>query len=58
MVALNTYMTRFSSIKWNIDRIFSDVYGIADVCNNDFVALISRAFYIRAREDASWFLGF
>ena len=58
MIGLNTYMTRSSSIKWNFDRIFSDVYGIGDVWKNDFDGLISRAFYIQAREEASWFLGF
>ena len=58
MIGLNTYMSRFSSIKWNLDRIFSDLYSIGDVCNNDFDALISRAFYVQAREEASWFLGF
>ena len=57
MIELCTYMTRFSSIKWNLDGIFPDVYSIGDIWNNDFVALISGAFHIQACGEASRFLG-
>ena len=53
MIGLNTYMTRFSSIKWSLDRTLSDVYTVyvGDICNNDFDAPISKAFYIQACEN-------
>ena len=50
-------MARFSSFKLELDKVFHDVYEVDDFHNNDYDALLSRAYYVQAREEASWFTG-
>ena len=57
MIGLRTYMAHFSSCKLELDKVFHDVYEVDDFHNNDYDALLSRAYYVQAREEASWFTG-
>ena len=49
-------MSHFSSYTLELDKVFHDVYEIDDVHNNDFDALLLRAYYVQAREEALWFI--
>ena len=47
-------MAHKSWCKLELDKVFHDVYEVNDVHNNDYDALLSRAYYVQARGKASW----
>ena len=56
MMGLGTYMAHFSSCKLEPHKVFDDIYEVDDVHINDYDALLSRAYSVQAREEASWFI--
>ena len=54
MICFRTYLSRFPSIKFELDKIFCDMY---EIDGNDFIAVDSRLFYFKAHENSTWFLG-
>ena len=50
-------MADLSSCKFEIDKIFHDVYEVVHKHNSVYTALFSRTYYVKAREEAFLFLG-
>ena len=57
MTCFKTFLTRFSSSKFELDKIFRDMYQIDYIHGNDFDAVVSRLFYVQAHENSSWLPG-
>ena len=57
MTCRKTFLARFSSSKFELNKTFRDLYQIDDLYGNDFDDLVSRLFYVQAHEGSSWFLG-
>ena len=56
MIGSRTYMAQVISYKLELEKVFHDLYEVNDVHNNDYNAMLSRAYYVQAREEASWFI--
>ena len=51
---MNIFFNKFCNLKFEIDNIFSEVYQIDDVNENDVAAIISRLFCLPNHEESSF----
>ena len=54
---LKIYFMRFSTVKRVVDNINFQLYGISNILNNEYDAIMSRIFLVENFEPSSLFMG-